>query len=108
MAQKNPLIDYEIFRDKVLSTLVNNKKVLDTPLKEKITERKKIIEKYFNSNNYNPTFAMHCHYPKLDPSDLMKRKDIYDKERRQLHYRMYNNFSYKRMGQNGRILTFRS
>lgn len=103
MAQKNPVVDYEIFQDTVLNTLDNNKKALEKPLNEKITERKQIIEKYFNSNNNNPIFAMHCHYPKLDPSDLMKRKDIYDKERMQLHYRMYNNFTFKRMGQDEQI-----
>lgn len=102
MAQKNPLIDYEIFEDTVLETS-DNKKALEKPLDETIMERKQIIEKYFNSNNNNPIFAMHCHYPKLDPSDLMKRKDIYDEERMQLHYRMYNNFTFKRMGQDEQI-----
>lgn len=95
MAQKNPLKDYDILNEKVLIPLIqqeNNK----MPLNEREQYAKNVIKNHFTSNNDNPIFAMHCHYPKLDPADIMQRSSIYDKEEKRLHYRMYKGFSFER------------
>ena len=95
MAQKNPLKDYEIFKEKVLEPLAEqeNKAI---PLNERVKNAKKIMKDQFTSNNDNPIFAMHCHYPKLDPADIMLRNSIYDKNEKRLNYRMYKGFSFER------------
>lgn len=95
MAQKNPLKDYEMFKKNVLEPLKEQEKT-NVPLNKRVQYAKKIIKDHFSSNNDNPIFAMHCHYPKLDPADIMQRDSIYDKEEKRLHYRMFKGFSFER------------
>ncbi|CUM56745.1 uncharacterized protein AC631_05110 [Debaryomyces fabryi] len=100
MAQKNPLRDYEIFKERVSKPLIEQEKN-KMPLNERVQHAKKVIRNHFTSNNDNPIFAMHCHYPKLDPADIMQRDSIYDKEEKRLHYRMYKGFSFERNSNEG-------
>lgn len=106
MAQKNPIKDYEIFKKRVLEPLTEQEKN-SVPLEERIQVAKKTIKDHFTSNNDNPIFAMHCHYPKLDPAGIMRRDSIYDKAERRLHYRMYRGFTFKRkLGDNYTTIDF--
>jgi len=95
MAQKNPLKDYEIFNEKVLKPLTEQKKRA-MPLNKRVQLAKKIMKDHFTSDNDNPIFAMHCRFPKLDPAEIMLRKKIYDKANKRLNYRMYNGFTFER------------
>ncbi|CUM49769.1 unnamed protein product [Debaryomyces tyrocola] len=95
MAQKNPLKDYEIFKERVLKPLVEQEKST-VPLNERLQCAEQIIKDHFTSDNDNPIFAMHCRSPKIDPANIMRRDSIYDKKEKRLHYRMYKGFSFER------------
>jgi alpha 1,2-mannosyltransferase len=95
MAQKNPLKDYEIFKEWALKPLAEQEKSR-VPLNERVQHAEQTIKDHFTSDNDNPIFAMHCRSPKLDPANIMRRDSIYDKKEKRLNYRMYKGFSFER------------
>lgn len=75
MAQKNPLKDYEIFKERALKPLAEQEKSR-VPLNERVQHAEQTIKDHFTSDNDNPIFAMHCRFPKLDPANIMRREYI--------------------------------
>lgn len=95
MGQKNPVKDYELFKNKFYGPIMKEENK-NKPVNDQIN----MIEKLMKDNPLNsdkiPVFAMHCNFPKLDPLDLIRRDSIYDKDKNQLKYKLYNGFSFRR------------
>ena len=90
MGQKNPLEDYKLYQS--VMGLLNAK----ASLEDQKQYLKNKIDNEFKENEDVSLFALHCNFPKLDPVDLMLKDDLYDKEKKQLKYRMFANYKYKK------------
>ncbi|CUM48413.1 uncharacterized protein AC631_05575 [Debaryomyces fabryi] len=95
MGQKNPLKDYERFKEKFYAPIMKEEN-RNKPVNEQIDMIEKLMKDNPLDSNETPVFAMHCNFPKLDPLDLISRDSIYDKDKNQLKYKIYNGFSFRR------------
>lgn len=93
MGQKNPLKDFELFQQKVVTPGYNND---NKPMNDQIEGLKKILSEVFHNKNDVPLFAVHCNYPKLDPKEFMDREDLYDAENDRLKYKLFNGLTYQK------------
>lgn len=90
MGQKNPLIDYQKFRSKFIDTPKSDKV---RTFKEQATFIDEVMGE-FDSHDIESVMFLHCNFPKLEPSDLKSKGELYDEELKRLRYRIYNGLTY--------------
>ncbi|KAI5951260.1 hypothetical protein KGF54_004334 [Candida jiufengensis] len=95
MAQKNPLVDEQLFNDIIVDYFEKLGRTMSVA--DQIKRLDALAQDDFNSHNGVPIFALHCNHPKLDPLDYMTKENIYDSTENKLKYRLYDKLHYDKI-----------
>ncbi|CAH6723328.1 alpha-1,2-mannosyltransferase Mnn22p [[Candida] jaroonii] len=104
MGQKDPLVDFNKVDTHVIKPSYT-KELKSKPIEEQIERIKTIESEHFDQDSL-PLFTVHCNYPKLDPINLMDRKDMFDEENYRLKYRLYSDLKYNDPNIKNKLLDF--
>ncbi|KAI5956297.1 hypothetical protein KGF54_000772 [Candida jiufengensis] len=88
MAQKNPLVDEQLFNDIIVDYFEKLGRTMSVAYHLRRLDA--LAQDDFNCHNGEPIFALHCNHPKLVPLVYMTKEDIYDSTENILKYRLYD------------------